>query len=356
MTDEIPIEIRKLAWDWVVRMQSQTSTEEDTQELTNWLNENPVHMRAYTEYQEVAWSLDDLAALPESAAIFDCDSETTVPKTRPTKRLGLKEKIVARLGWLSIPQAGWALASFTVVAIMAIFILEPAPTVHRLDYQTQVGEIRSLTLADGSQVTVGADSHIESEISEADRYVRLLQGEAFFEIVKAAGVPFWVEIDDTVVQVVGTTFSINRSSQRIKVSVLEGVVRVAAAAPTVNDPSASEARHIELREGQQVLRTVGGEFGEIIALPTAEMESWRTGWLSYKSEPLIDVISDANRYFEGEIVIGENSLDKVLVTLSISTSDISMLPAMLTASLPLEVVKEGENRFVLMSKSSKQSN
>ncbi|MBR9911529.1 MAG: DUF4880 domain-containing protein [Gammaproteobacteria bacterium] len=350
MTDEIPIEIRKLAWDWVVRMQSQTSTEEDTKELTNWLNEDPVHMRAYTEYQEVAWSLDDLAALPESAAIFDFDPETT-----PTKRLGLKEKMVARLGWLSMPQAGWALASFMVVAIMAIFILEPAPTVHRVDYQTQVGEIRSLTLADGSQVTVGADSHIESEISEADRFVRLLKGEAFFEIVKAAGVPFWVEVDDTVVQVVGTTFSINRSSQRIKVSVLEGVVRVSAAAPTVNDPFTSEARHIELREGQQVLRAVGGEFSEIIALPTAEMESWRTGWLSYKSEPLIDVISDANRYFEGEIVIGENSLNKVLVTLSISTSDISMLPAMLTASLPLEVVKEDENRFVLMSKSSKQS-
>lgn len=354
MTDEIPIEIRKLAWDWVVRIQMQTSTEEDMQKLTDWLSEDPVHMRAYTEYQEVVWSLDDLAALPESAAIFDFDPETTDPETTSTKRLGLKEKIVARLGWLSMPQTGWALASFMVVAIMAIFILEPAPTVHRLDYQTQVGEIRSLTLADGSQVTVGADSHIESEISEADRFVRLLQGEAFFEIVKAAGVPFWVEVDDTVVQVVGTTFSINRSSQRIKVSVLEGVVRVAAAAPTVN-PFASEARHIELREGQQVLRAVGGEFSEIIALPTAEMESWRTGWLSYKSEPLIDVISDANRYFEGEIVIGENSLNKVLVTLSISTSDISMLPAMLTASLPLEVVKEDEDRFVLMSKPSKQS-
>jgi transmembrane sensor len=57
-------------------------------------------------------------------------------------------------------------------------------------FQTKVGEQRSVLLADGSRVTLNTASRIEVRLQADQRVVQLLQGEALFEVAHDAQRPF----------------------------------------------------------------------------------------------------------------------------------------------------------------------
>ncbi len=56
-------------------------------------------------------------------------------------------------------------------------------------------ELRSLTLEDGTQVRLGPESALGVDFTAGERRVRLLKGEAFFDVVPNAARPFRVAAD-----------------------------------------------------------------------------------------------------------------------------------------------------------------
>src|SRR3546814_4407377 len=83
-------------------------------------------------------------------------------------------------------------------------------------------------LRDGSAVTLNSNSEIDVDFDEGIRHVRLLRGEALFDVAKDSIRPFVVEADSTRVTAVGTSFTVNRVSGRdVQVLVREGVVELA---------------------------------------------------------------------------------------------------------------------------------
>ena len=61
------------------------------------------------------------------------------------------------------------------------------------DYHTGVGVQTPLDLADGSHITLNTDSAVSLDISRNRRSVRLLRGEAWFDVAKDPSRPFTVE-------------------------------------------------------------------------------------------------------------------------------------------------------------------
>jgi transmembrane sensor len=96
-------------------------------------------------------------------------------------------------------------------------------------FQTKVGEQRSVVLADGSRVTLNTASKIEVRLQADHRVVQLLQGEALFEVAHDAQRPFDVHAGHVVVRAVGTQFDIDRRATRTVVTVVEGRVAMLAA-------------------------------------------------------------------------------------------------------------------------------
>ncbi len=92
--------------------------------------------------------------------------------------------------------------------------------------KTGIGEIRSLRLADGSDVTVNTDSVLQSVISAGQRRVRLARGEAFFKVAHDSGRPFVVGAGNISVTALGTAFSVRNSGDTIIVTLVEGRVRI----------------------------------------------------------------------------------------------------------------------------------
>jgi transmembrane sensor len=93
-----------------------------------------------------------------------------------------------------------------VIAVPAILIRIQA------DYVTTTGENRLVSLADGSKITLGADSAIASRFTDDVRRIILLSGEAFFEAAPDSSRPFVVESGGVDVTVFGTEFNVQLST------------------------------------------------------------------------------------------------------------------------------------------------
>ena len=70
------------------------------------------------------------------------------------------------------------------------------------DYVSAPGEIRTVTLADQSQVTLDADSAIAVDFSHGERHIQLRRGAGFFSVTHT-GEPFVVEAEKGEARVLG---------------------------------------------------------------------------------------------------------------------------------------------------------
>ena len=95
----------------------------------------------------------------------------------------------------------------------------------RADQVTAPGEIRELTLAEGSRLVLDADTAIEVRLTAEERHVWLLRGAAFFEVTHT-GQPFVVHSGSGQIQVLGTAFEVRQQPSGHQVSVASGRVRV----------------------------------------------------------------------------------------------------------------------------------
>ena len=89
-----------------------------------------------------------------------------------------------------------------------------------------------ITLADGSIVTLNTASRIETRMNGQERTVRLLEGEAFFEVAHDATRPFRVYAGDGMTVAVGTAFSVRLNKNAVEVVVSEGKVAYSRVADT----------------------------------------------------------------------------------------------------------------------------
>jgi transmembrane sensor len=221
-----------------------------------------------------------------------------------------------------------------------------------LVYETAVGEQRSVRLADGSVVSIGPGSRLRVSLKSDARRVDLDQGEAYFQVAKDPLRRFTVRAGSASVTAIGTAFNVRRNQARVVVGVSEGTVSIASGeqsllsriglSQTPPPPIAST----RLTAGEQLVvephPTVEAKVGRIEPPAVA---SWREGRLHYSGEPLGSIISDINRYVAEPIIIADPSIAHLRVTGSVSEANIESWLTSLEASLPVQVVKQGDGRL-----------
>lgn len=313
---------------------------EDDLAATAWRRESYAHDAAFRNATQ-AW--DDAALLKHSPAYADLLGTPT-----------LRERVV---GWWHdltefrpqfAPSRGLAFASVLAVMIVAgaLLLVPRGP-----DFSTQVAEIRNVPLDDGSVVTLGAKSALDVKFSNEERTVRLAGGEAFFSVSRNAARPFVVLAGDTRIRVVGTKFNVNYDGERVRVSVLEGVVEVMREDGGVKQVTSGNTSGsvVKLVAGQQVVAFAAAPLAKAEPLNGAEPGAWREGRLSYQDAPLSEIVADANRYRAGQIKIMSPSLAHERLTTSFRTSQIDQMLGTLPDSLPLVVQRKPDGSIVLRS-------
>jgi transmembrane sensor len=209
-------------------------------------------------------------------------------------------------------------------------------------YSTDIGEQRSISLADGSTVDLNSQSRIRVRYSEAERAVDLLEGEALFHVAKDRTRPFTVRSNTAQVRAVGTQFDVYRKRSETLISVVEG--RVAVPNPTAR-PSGGD---IYLGAGEQ-LRVTHDATNKPEHPNIVNATAWRQRQLVFESASLAEVAEEFNRYNARHLVIENPEVCAFHISGIFSSTDPSSLvrflrqrPGVLVSETPGEIrVKAG---------------
>lgn len=163
-------------------------------------------------------------------------------------------------------------------------------------------EVATLSLADGSVVRLASRSRISFSERAGGRRVTLA-GRAYFAITEDSKHPFTVALSDGEVEVLGTRFEVREEVGGLRVTVVEGEVRVKTDAGTVQ-VGADQLAQASAGEAPTVV-TVDDVFREI---------GWLGGFLAFQSTPLTRVAEEFQRRFNLTIQITGEDLAQRTVT------------------------------------------
>ena len=140
-------------------------------DFQTWLEADPAHRLAYEDVEALWLDLEDPAAealLATATATPSSPTDTKALEPRSTVT-AFKSRSRRPAPWLI---AGGAIAPSIAALLLAPRWLPSAPT----DYVTTKGEVRAVTLADGSRLTLGADTRVSVTMRAGRRDVILADG------------------------------------------------------------------------------------------------------------------------------------------------------------------------------------
>ena len=158
------------------------------------------------------------------------------------------------------------------------------------------GQDYHLTLADGTQVWLNAESRLEfpDRFNGNTREVRL-QGEAYFEVKKDAKRPFIVHSDYLTTRVLGTSFNMRaRSRTDANVTLVSGRVQV----------KAGDATEV-LTPGHQASLT--GSKLAVKAVDTYPITQWKEGFFYFDNQSLFKIMQELSRWYGVNVSFDDTS-------------------------------------------------
>jgi transmembrane sensor len=162
-------------------------------------------------------------------------------------------------------------------------------------YRTDIGEQRMVELADGSIVYLNAQSTVRVRFGAAARELRLLEGEALFQVARDARRAFTVQTGATVIHALGTQFNVNRRPSDTTVVVLEGRVEIFNAANGAT-PAAGAARAALLGAGDAARIAARNGSVTLGTADVANTATWRQRRLVFTEDTLENIATEFNRY------------------------------------------------------------
>lgn len=201
--------------------------------------------------------------------------------------------------------------------------LQETLAVWRAGQRTGVGEVRSLALADGSQVWLNSATALNIDYRTDLRLLQLLQGEILIQTA-ADSRPFVVSTGEGRARALGTRFSVQTVEGQTQLSVFEGAVQASTdfATPRV------------FAAGQQIRFDHQG-WGALTAASPGR-QSWTRGVLLADNLRLGDFVAELRRYRHGYLGVAPQIADiKVVGAYPLNNPEQAL--EMLASALPIRI-------------------
>ena len=288
-------QIEDEAASWLMVLCREEPAREEVAAFQRWLSQNPRHQEAFKRLSAV-W--DDFGAL----TVLD-DYAASVEAAVPQQGNGFGRRTMLGMA---------ASVALAMIGGGAIYVNWSSGKVQNEAFQTAIGEQETMQLSDGSNVYLNTNTEMVVEYSRRQRSVRLLRGEAHFDVEKDHRRPFEVEAGEQRVTAIGTAFTVRLDGRtKVEVVVEEGRVALSPNLPG-NKPSDGEAVAITRQEitvgGHAVSDGTDATITQMTPADIARKLSWRQGVLAYAGEPLRDVVADISRYTDIAIEISDPDL------------------------------------------------
>jgi len=283
---------------WLILLQEEPDDAALRRRFEEWRRSGPVNERAWAAMEHVAGVASGLQ--PDFADRWG----PPVARSRAQEAPRSPAPAFTPLR----PKRRWALAGAAMaLAACLAFVAGPAVLLRiESDYMTGTAEQRKFGLQDGSEVTLAAGSAVAVSFEAGERRVRLLAGEAFFNVVPDPKRPFRVTASDVEASVLGTSFAVRLEPQGVAVGVAEGIVQVAY-------PDRRGVASQKLQAGQGARLAPDGRISRT-SVPPELVASWRRGQLYLRDETMRDAVGQLRRYYAGTIILADDGLAEQRVT------------------------------------------
>jgi transmembrane sensor len=274
-------QIRVKAAAWIAEMHDEQRSADFDARLRAWLGENTEHRRAFVRLTE-AWERAGeirLRARREPAEL----------RTRSHPRIS---------AWTA------AVAATLVLAVAATIYFRAANAI-----ATEVGQQRVQWLPDGTHVALNTKTRIEISFDSHARRVRLIRGEARFDVSKHPAWPFLVSVDNHEIRALGTSFIVRLDDvEDLSVTLVEGTISVTPLA--WNSEVSAQAPQI-LTPGQ---RLIISHHVPILDRPDLlRITAWQHGRVEFEATPLGDAATEMNRYNNSRITVKDADIARLRV-------------------------------------------
>lgn len=314
MTDRgpqaIPASVHAAAGKWLARRQGGAGVEVE-RDFAAWLAADPLHRRAYDEAQRT-WR--DGLLLADSA----------VGRARRLDRAPFLMRRSTHAGAAGLGLAA-VLGLVTVGAVREIGPFTLVAPAEAATYRTAIGEIRTVTLADGSRVTLDTATVLRATITATGRHVELEQGRARFRVVPDARRPFIVAARGGEIVAQGKVFDVSVTEGPARVAALDGPVELRAADPAAVSTTLASGRQAGFGGGAAPR-----------AFPAAEGQ-WISGMLGLDATPLGEAVAAINRYNGVQVRLADPGLSRLPVTGAFKVRDPEGFARAVTATFDLAV-------------------
>ncbi len=216
-------------------------------------------------------------------------------------------------------------------------------------FRTAIGERSSVTLSDGSSVVLNTNSRIEVRFTADQRNVRLLAGQAWFQVAKNAARPFVVEAADQRVTALGTAFDVRLDSRdSVQVTLAEGKVSVepirSPLIRLIRPPAVAEV----LVSGEALIVSDQTPARKRKADLT-KVSSWRQGQVVFDNDTLEAAVAEINRYSPTRIELADPALGQLRVSGVFRAGHSESFVETVTGHYPIQVESRDETRILLTS-------
>jgi len=290
------------AAQWLVVLSEAECTREERQEFIAWLRLSNVHVEEFLRISELTGRLVRCRVWPDDS-VTDLiargragNSGAVVPIGAMSGRITPSETLAPLNRWLRYVAAAASLAIVSLVIGVTVEMFDWGSKT----YATNAGEIRSITLEDGSVAELNTRSRLRARFTASERRVQLIAGEAIFNVAKNPRRPFRVSAGSTEIVAVGTQFNVDAHDSRTVVTVLEGRVRVTSK-PDIPPRDASRFdppvdHQIELARGEQAIIAKHRPPVHVAAADTVRATAWTERRLFFEGATLADVATEFARY------------------------------------------------------------
>jgi len=308
------LSLQREALELIMNAKSGAATARDLQCLEEWRERSAAHTEAYRKAVSI-WDALGAAA-----------SEATTAEDREiiAGRSSARTYAVGRRAFLA---GGFAASS----AAAGLLLVQPSlglrPFVADLmaDYRTETGEQRSIALAEGVSIEMNTRTSIDHRSVAQGTSIELISGEAAVSAECSDERPVSVLAAGGRSRSAKAKFAVRHGGGPVRVTCLEGVVLVE-----------HEGSLATLRADQQLSYSDRG-IGPITTFDPTVVAAWQRGLLIFREEPLVSVLAEVNRYWQGRIILLNADLGQRRVTARIELARVGEVIAYVRSVLGAQV-------------------
>jgi len=288
------------ASEWLMLQWGGEMDGDQRQAFVRWQEADPEHRRAWKRLQQLQQTLGGVPVDSARAVLRDTPD---TQRRAALKLLGLL-LVAGGSGYLVQSSQPWQ-AAFA-------------------EYRTATGEIRHLTLSDGTRLDLNSNSAVDLRFSASERRIRLIRGEILLTSGHDPSRPLIVETPSGDVQALGTRFAVREVDDGSRVDLYEGRVQVR--------PVRGAA--VQMNAGDSLWFSASRTSTRVPV--DANASSWTENRLIAERQPLGQFVAELSRYRPG-LLRCDAAVAELLLTGVFPLNDTDAILHALERSLPVQV-------------------